>query len=61
MSESASVSTAYYPHRGATIYDKPAITSPIDVAAAGPVFANNAGHFADGFICTTGKARSCTG
>jgi coenzyme F420-dependent glucose-6-phosphate dehydrogenase len=29
---------------------------PIYVAAAGPVFAKYAGQFADGFICTSGKA-----
>jgi coenzyme F420-dependent glucose-6-phosphate dehydrogenase len=47
----------YYHSDKATIYDKPAIMPPIYVAAAGPVFAKYAGEFADGFICTSGKAR----
>jgi coenzyme F420-dependent glucose-6-phosphate dehydrogenase len=46
----------YYRTDKATIYDKPAIAPPIYVAAAGPVFAKYAGQFADGFICTSGKA-----
>jgi coenzyme F420-dependent glucose-6-phosphate dehydrogenase len=46
----------YYRTDKATIYDKPAIVPPIYVAAAGPVFAKYAGQFADGFICTSGKA-----
>jgi coenzyme F420-dependent glucose-6-phosphate dehydrogenase len=46
----------YYCTDRATIYDKPAIAPPLYVAAAGPVFAKYAGQFADGFICTSGKA-----
>ena len=46
----------YYRTDRATIYDRPAILPPIYVAAAGPVFAKYAGQFADGFICTSGKA-----
>jgi coenzyme F420-dependent glucose-6-phosphate dehydrogenase len=46
----------YYCTDKATIYDKPAISPPIYVAAAGPVFAKYAGQFGDGFICTSGKA-----
>ena len=46
----------YYRTDKATIYDRPAILPPIYVAAAGPVFAKYAGQFADGFICTSGKA-----
>ena len=46
----------YYCTDKATIYDRPTILPPIYVAAAGPVFAKYAGQFADGFICTSGKA-----
>jgi coenzyme F420-dependent glucose-6-phosphate dehydrogenase len=46
----------YYCTDRATIYDKPAIAPPLYVAAAGPIFAKYAGQFADGFICTSGKA-----
>jgi coenzyme F420-dependent glucose-6-phosphate dehydrogenase len=46
----------YFRTDKATIYDRPAILPPIYVAAAGPVFAKYAGQFADGFICTSGKA-----
>ncbi|HEY6483343.1 MAG TPA: glucose-6-phosphate dehydrogenase (coenzyme-F420) [Steroidobacteraceae bacterium] len=46
----------YYRTEHATIYDKPARPPPIYVAAAGPVMASYAGQFADGFICTSGKA-----
>jgi coenzyme F420-dependent glucose-6-phosphate dehydrogenase len=46
----------YYRTDKATIYDRPAIAPPIYVAAAGPVLAKYAGQFADGFICTSGKA-----
>src|ERR1019366_8030480 len=46
----------YYCTDKATIYDRPTIVPPIYVAAAGPVFAKYAGQFADGFVCTSGKA-----
>jgi coenzyme F420-dependent glucose-6-phosphate dehydrogenase len=46
----------YYRTDKATIYDRPAIAPPLYVAAAGPVLAKYAGQFADGFICTSGKA-----
>jgi len=46
----------YYRTDKATIYDRPKIMPPIHVAAAGPVMAKYAGQFADGFICTSGKA-----
>jgi coenzyme F420-dependent glucose-6-phosphate dehydrogenase len=46
----------YYRTDRATIYDKPASPIPLYVAAAGPVLAKYAGQFADGFICTSGKA-----
>jgi len=46
----------YYRTDKATIYDRPKIAPPIHVAAAGPVMAKYAGQFADGFICTSGKA-----
>ena len=47
----------YYQTRNATIYDKPPVPPAIYVAGAGPVMAKYAGQFADGFICTSGKAR----
>jgi coenzyme F420-dependent glucose-6-phosphate dehydrogenase len=46
----------YYRTDKATIYDRPSLAPPIYVAAAGPVLAKYAGQFADGFICTSGKA-----
>jgi len=46
----------YYHTELATIYDRPPIAPLIYVAAAGPVFARYAGQFAEGFICTSGKA-----
>jgi coenzyme F420-dependent glucose-6-phosphate dehydrogenase len=46
----------YYRTDKATIYDRPAVPPPIQVAAAGPVMAAYAGQFADGLICTSGKA-----
>ena len=52
-----SFSGQYYQTRNATIYDKPPVPPAIYVAGAGPVMAKYAGQFADGFICTSGKAR----
>jgi coenzyme F420-dependent glucose-6-phosphate dehydrogenase len=46
----------YYRTRNATIYDRPAVPVPIYVAATGALVAKYAGRFADGFICTSGKA-----
>ena len=46
----------FYRTDKATIYDRPTTAPPIYVAAAGPVLAKYAGQFADGFICTSGKA-----
>jgi len=46
----------YYRTDKATIYDRPRLMPSIYVAAAGPVLAKYAGQFADGFICTSGKA-----
>src|SRR5271165_6185218 len=54
--ERVSFQGQYYRTDKATIYDRPAIAPPIYVAAAGPVMAKYAGQFADGFICTSGKA-----
>jgi len=47
----------YYQTRDATIYDRPETPVPIYVAAAGALVAKYAGRQADGFICTSGKAR----
>ncbi|MBO0710413.1 MAG: glucose-6-phosphate dehydrogenase (coenzyme-F420) [Acetobacteraceae bacterium] len=47
----------YYLTRDATIYDRPETPVPIYVAAAGALVAKYAGRQADGFICTSGKAR----
>jgi coenzyme F420-dependent glucose-6-phosphate dehydrogenase len=46
----------YYQTSSATIYDRPADPVPIYIAGAGPLIAKFAGQFADGFICTSGKA-----
>jgi len=46
----------YYRTEKATIYDRPRRMPPIYVAGAGPVISKYAGQFADGFICTSGKA-----
>jgi coenzyme F420-dependent glucose-6-phosphate dehydrogenase len=47
----------YYRTRDATIYDRPQQPVPVYVAAAGALVAKYAGRQADGFICTSGKAR----
>jgi coenzyme F420-dependent glucose-6-phosphate dehydrogenase len=47
----------FYKTDNATIYDLPEHPVPIYVAGAGPVIAKFAGEKADGFICTSGKAR----
>jgi coenzyme F420-dependent glucose-6-phosphate dehydrogenase len=47
----------YYKTENATIYDRPEQMVPIYVAAAGALVAKYAGRQADGFICTSGKAR----
>jgi coenzyme F420-dependent glucose-6-phosphate dehydrogenase len=54
--ERVSFAGDYYRTHHATIYDRPESPVPIYVAAAGPVFAKYAGQYADGFICTSGKA-----
>jgi coenzyme F420-dependent glucose-6-phosphate dehydrogenase len=46
----------YYRTEKATIYDRPSPPPPIYVAGAGPLISKYAGQFADGFICTSGKA-----
>ncbi len=45
----------FYRTVNATIYDKPAETVPIYLAAGGPINARYAGRAGDGFICTSGK------
>jgi coenzyme F420-dependent glucose-6-phosphate dehydrogenase len=47
----------YYKTKDATIYDRPDRPIPVYVAAAGALVAKYAGRQADGFICTSGKAR----
>jgi coenzyme F420-dependent glucose-6-phosphate dehydrogenase len=47
----------YYHTRDATVYDKPTSRMPLYVAGAGGQAARFAGRVADGFICTSGKAR----
>ncbi len=54
--ERVSFQGQYYRTDKATIYDRPKVAPPIYVAGAGPVFAKYAGQFAEGFICTSGKA-----
>ncbi|MGO9513198.1 MAG: glucose-6-phosphate dehydrogenase (coenzyme-F420) [Steroidobacteraceae bacterium] len=46
----------YYQTDKATIYDRAPTAPPIYVAGAGPLISKFAGQFADGFICTSGKA-----
>jgi coenzyme F420-dependent glucose-6-phosphate dehydrogenase len=53
--ERVSFEGQYYRAENATIYDRPATTVPIYVAAAGPMVAKYAGRAGDGFICTSGK------
>jgi coenzyme F420-dependent glucose-6-phosphate dehydrogenase len=45
----------YYRTRNATIYDRPATSIPLYIAAAGASAARLAGRVADGLICTSGK------
>jgi coenzyme F420-dependent glucose-6-phosphate dehydrogenase len=45
----------YYQTRDASIYDRPAESIPIYIAAGGPLVARYAGRVGDGFICTSGK------
>ena len=47
----------YYKTLKATIYDRPAKPIPVYVAASGPTVAKMAGELADGYICTSGKAK----
>jgi coenzyme F420-dependent glucose-6-phosphate dehydrogenase len=47
----------YYRTKDATIYDRPAKSVPIYIAAAGALIAKYAGRAGDGLICTSGKAR----
>jgi len=55
--ERVSFSGEFYKTENATIYDRPEQPVPIFVAGAGPMVAKYAGRSADGFICTSGKAR----
>ncbi len=55
--ERVSFSGDFYKTENATIYDRPRTPIPIFVAGAGPMVAKYAGRSADGFICTSGKAR----
>ena len=47
----------YYKTLKATLYDRPAKPIPVYVAASGPTVAKMAGELADGYICTSGKAK----
>jgi coenzyme F420-dependent glucose-6-phosphate dehydrogenase len=55
--ERVSFAGEFYKTENATIYDRPEQPIPIFVAGAGPMVAKYAGRSADGFICTSGKAR----
>ena len=46
----------FYRTEKATIYDRPAESVPIYIAAAGAMIARYAGRAGDGLICTSGKA-----
>jgi coenzyme F420-dependent glucose-6-phosphate dehydrogenase len=48
----------YYRTHKATLYDRPRVPVPLYIAASGPMVARYAGRVADGFICTSGKART---
>jgi len=48
----------YYRTHEATIYDRPERPVPIWVAAASAAVAKYAGRMGEGFICTSGKART---
>ena len=58
--ERVSFEGEYYRTERATIYDRPEVPVPIYVAASGALAARLAGRLGDGFICTSGKARSST-
>ncbi len=45
----------FYSTNAATIYDRPATSVPLYIAASGPAAARLAGRVAAGFICTSGK------
>ncbi len=47
----------YYQTENATIYDRPDVPVPLYIAASGPAATRLTGRVADGFICTSGKAR----
>jgi coenzyme F420-dependent glucose-6-phosphate dehydrogenase len=47
----------YYQTKAATVYDRPAQPIPLSIAGSGARAAELAGGTADGFICTSGKAR----
>jgi len=47
----------YYKTEKATLYDRPTTPVPIYLAASGPTVAKMAGELAEGYICTSGKAR----
>jgi coenzyme F420-dependent glucose-6-phosphate dehydrogenase len=47
----------YYRTEKATLYDRPSTPVPVYLAASGPTVARMAGEIAEGYICTSGKAR----
>lgn len=47
----------YFRTHNATVYDRPEQPAPLYIAASGGRAAELAGETADGFICTSGKAR----
>jgi coenzyme F420-dependent glucose-6-phosphate dehydrogenase len=53
--ERVSFEGQYYKTRLATLYDRPAESVPLFIAAAGPFMAKLAGMEGDGLICTSGK------
>jgi coenzyme F420-dependent glucose-6-phosphate dehydrogenase len=48
----------YYRADRATIYDRPETPIPLYIAASGPAATRFSGRVGDGYICTSGKARS---
>lgn len=56
--ERVSFEGQFYSTHNATIYDRPEVDVPIYIGASGPAATRLAGRMADGWITTSGKART---
>ena len=56
--ERVSFEGQFYSTHNATIYDRPEVRVPIYIGASGPAATRLAGRIADGWITTSGKART---